>query len=373
MSNTKRKQEVETESGRARQKRRDIEVTTIERTIHAVNTVKAVATTLATAQMTRLGIDSPLSLMACDPHLLRWFAGEFLSEPIRGKIMMCGGIDLAPKADVSVFDTEMRGWVPHGEMPWPKMKHGAVNASGCVFTVGGSNVWRPLESIHMFDPRTDKWTIMPAMAEARDEHGTCVVDGKIYVVGGYTTNGITSTCERFDPTTRRWDRLPPMIHRRATPYTIAVGDTLVVMGGMFEDRADWSHVPSPIEVLDTKSGTWKSMTTIYDIPDFAASAAVGDRFLWLFGGNNSNGNTTKISVYDAILGTWRESSTKMPHPLVSATAVVVRSSAYIIGGGASRGGPFERPKSMRIFNLDTERWCGTYPTSAKWRCATVAF
>ncbi len=152
--------------------------------------------------------------------------------------------------------------------------------------------------------------------------GTALIehDGALYRVGGMRADNprrepgelfSVKSAARFLPEENRWQRFMALPAGRSSHDLAVVGDLLVVAGG-WELRGSvedplWERSVFALDLttLDGDSiGQWRGLT---ETPiGVRANAAVGfDGKLWVLGGLDDNGDTTRrVDIYDPAADTW---------------------------------------------------------------------
>jgi N-acetylneuraminic acid mutarotase len=153
----------------------------------------------------------------------------------------------------------------------------------------------------------------------------------------------------------RWELRPPGLKIPRDDFgSAAVDGEIWVMGGMTGERG--TRLDS-IEVLDTRTGTWR--TAPQTVPVGLASfetAAVGDR-IYLFGGLDKDTKATDFSaVFDTSTGTWTDLP-PLPHARYAHTVTEHRGRIFVIGGEGVAGAIGE----VDIFDPSTGKWSSGAP------------
>jgi len=184
---------------------------------------------------------------------------------------------------------------------WEKLASGPkltglalVEHSGRLYRVGGftakntddedQNLWSQ-NSFAMFDPAMGMWTELTALPEGRSSHDAAVLDGRLYVVGGWNMSGPDNTtwhktalvCDLTQPELK-WTELPsPNFERRAVSVA-ACNRQLYVIGGM-DSSGETTRM---VSVFDPATSEWTSGPTLHGtgMEGFGTSAfAAGDQLI----------------------------------------------------------------------------------------------
>jgi hypothetical protein len=138
----------------------------------------------------------------------------------------------------------MPGWVPTGDLRWPREGHTATLLhDGTVLVHGGmlrgTDSTATLSTAELFDPGTGTWALTANATYQRSGHtATLLQNGKVLVVGGLV---ITETppppplnagaTELYDPLLGRWEATPPLNRPRSGPAATLLSDSRVLVVG----------------------------------------------------------------------------------------------------------------------------------------------
>lgn len=218
------------------------------------------------------------------------------------------------------------------DLPLAISSFGAAHLDGSLYVYGG-HIGR--QHVHSFENLSQLFLRHPvdldspgptpgwlALPPGRPLQGTALIeyDGALYRVGGMRADNprrepgelySVKSAARFLPEENRWQRFMALPAGRSSHDLAVVGDLLVVAGG-WELRGSvedplWERSVFALDLttLDGDSiGQWRVLT---ETPiGVRANAAVGfDGKLWVLGGLDDNGDTTRrVDIYDPAADTW---------------------------------------------------------------------
>ena len=111
------------------------------------------------------------------------------------------------------------------------MYHSTVEAKNHLFSVGGHNGHKRLQSAECYDPRQGQWTSLAPMSIPRSVAGVAAFSGSLYVAGGYSNGQYLSSVEVYDLELHRWSTAPPMTSPRSAFGLEPYMGTLYAVGG----------------------------------------------------------------------------------------------------------------------------------------------
>lgn len=221
---------------------------------------------------------------------------------------------------------------PVADLPLAISSFGAAHLDGSLYVYGGHI---GTQHVHSFENLSQLFLRCPidsdsdrpspgwlALPPGPPLQGTALIehDGALYRVGGMRADNprrepgelySVKSAARFLPGENRWQRFMALPAGRSSHDLAVVGDLLVVAGG-WELRGSvedplWERTVFALDLttLDEESiGEWRVLT---ETPiGVRANAAVGfDGKLWVLGGLDDNGDTTRrVDIYDPAADTW---------------------------------------------------------------------
>ncbi|MBI3449343.1 MAG: hypothetical protein HY049_10565 [Acidobacteria bacterium] len=178
-------------------------------------------------------------------HLVSPRAGHTATTLLDGRVLVCGGTDVADPSDdgCEIYDPALNAWIPVNPMPdAPDRKEAtAVRLSdGRVLIAGGyedlgSAGFAVRSSAVIFDPPTGLWSSTGSLNNGRMSHAAVALPtGKVVIIGGQTeVAGASDTLEIYDPNTSLWTPVAAVMStpRRNHTATLLTDGTILVVGG----------------------------------------------------------------------------------------------------------------------------------------------
>ncbi len=221
------------------------------------------------------------------------------------------------------------------DLPLAVSSFGAAHSDGAIYVYGG-HIGR--QHVHSFENLSQLFLSYPlgaakagapagwlALPPGPPLQGTALIEhrGALYRVGGMRADNprrepgelhSVRSAARFLPDENRWQRLPDLPAGRSS-HDLAVVNGLLVVAGGWELRGSvqdpvWERTvlafdPKTLDdAEDGAAGAWRVLT---ETPvGVRANAAVGfDGKLWVLGGLDDNGDTTRrVDIYDVSTDTW---------------------------------------------------------------------
>ncbi|CAG9573092.1 conserved hypothetical protein [Leishmania major strain Friedlin] len=250
-------------------------------------------------------------------------------------LILFGGGSLAHFAnDVYVYDMDSRRWSrkapENSDMVPPRLAHSSAIHGDKMIVYGGQDLCSPVvyDDVLELDLVTWRWSVLqhaqasPEGPGARRLHNAHVVGGRMYVLMGTPTAPREAPLWYLDLHTNAWHHLKPTILHdggtAAEPATMlslcgcssaVSGDCIYLFGGYRAEDGERSPFPqreymNSLFQYNTRLNTWRSVRLHPLAPRpsarYAASLAVHDRYVYLFGGD---ANQSDVSLYFSDL--WR--------------------------------------------------------------------
>eukprot|EP00949_MAST-11_sp_MAST-11-sp1_P001419 g1419.t1 len=250
-----------------------------------------------------------------------------------------------------------RGWVAKTD---PTTTISYIGASSCVAPAGtlnddkdtmlivggGRDKTSPTRTVKIWDGAT--LSDAPPLAVPRVYAGSAWAGDKGYVVGGYGFAGTLSSIEVLESNNNNWGwRLLEV--KMPTPRwglsAVALADNVFAIGG--HTGTSQGNVYSPaVEVLDTRTNTWKSAQAMSQARAFLATAILGCR-IYAIGGvydNQQEQQTKKVEVFSADSeqtgfadGEWHDADYNYLEQAVGHFSAVPTGEQSLLAIGGSQG------------------------------------
>jgi N-acetylneuraminic acid mutarotase len=222
------------------------------------------------------------------------------------------------------------------------MSHCAARVGNRVIALGGIGGFGGYNSIteatdEAFDLVERKWTDLPERRPLRYTSAVAVVGNRVFIFGSMDLDwDSTPECAVFNAKADVWEpseSVPKMRISRHVFGVATVGHCIYIIGG-----AQRHSYTCSVDVLDTEINAWRSLTPLPAPRYGMAVAVVGDREIWLFGGEDAryHNATKEILIYDIHKDVWTVSELKLPTARHGASAMVVDEKIFVMGGGKTQ-------------------------------------
>ncbi|MDA7978664.1 MAG: hypothetical protein MPJ50_07835 [Pirellulales bacterium] len=229
------------------------------------------------------------------------------------------GQDSQSHAAAGNSQQESHGRFP--ELPQGITSFGAAVAGDFVYVYGGnhedahqySRLGQSNELLRISLSNPAKWETLPEGPRMQGL-GMVAYDGNLYRVGGFSARNesgepqdlwSSNSFARFHVEENKWEELVPLPEPRSSHDAAMLGSTLYVVGGwsMQGDAETVWHKTA--YAIDLAAGTleWRKLPT----PPFtrrAISIAPARGKIYVIGGMEPNGPTTKVAYYDPESNSW---------------------------------------------------------------------
>lgn len=196
------------------------------------------------------------------------------------------------------------------------------------------------------------WTAIDGLEMPRDDFGTAIIGDEIWVLGGMTGergNRLLSI-EVLDTTTGTWStsdiEMPVGV---ASFEVVARGSEIYAFGGF--DAA--SQAMDFSSVLDTKSGTWRTLPPLPHAR-YAHTVTGHDGRVYVIGGRDIDGEVAAVDVFDPGTETWTTLDEDMPKARARDSHKTVATPDGLVVAGGQRD--FEDSALVDVLDPRTGRW-----------------
>ena len=157
--------------------------------------------------------------------------------------------------------------------------------------------------------------------------------------------------------------IPQMPTARYDMGVAVIGKMIFAIGGFSGEYL------KTVEVLDTQTNEWSTLSPIPTARYGMGIAVIDDRFIWTFGGLGPGGDLNVIEIFDVEKNEWKTAPTKMPSLHYSSKAFVVGDQIFFIGG--QRSGSGGGNEVVDVLDMKTLIWktCCSMTTPRKWHSA----
>lgn len=202
------------------------------------------------------------------------------------------------------------------------------------------------------------------MAVERSDMSATTINGEIYLIGGcvgdqewtpsnggmYACTAVAKMAEKYNPETDTFVTLADAPRVRYRHAAAALGSQLYLFGG----RDVYDALVSHVDVLDTSTGTWSTLSSLMPNPTSDLAAISFGSRIYTFGGYDAAYTAMeRTQVFDPTepgTGAW-SSGGMLVQGRGDHAAALVGTSAFVLGG-FHHGNDFEYPiDHMESLNL----------------------
>lgn len=275
-------------------------------------------------------------------------------------------MELHPILETDTFPNPGLWYVLSGYGEYPSMRVGescsyipgkSEGDNGRLYIIGGANPSGPFCDTYVLDLNTQKWDLIDAPGfRARYEHAAFTPachPNKIYIFGGADQTGNMNDIQVFDTESNTWSSVTvsgnPPSERTYHTSSATVGNKFIVYGG--------GHCgPDPVSdrqvhCFDATSLSWTTLNIRGDSPKPRhghVTVAVGNK-VFIHGGMAGANFYNDLHVLNLEKNTWSDVKRKKIYPSARAghSAVAIGNNVYIFGG-MNRDGALDE-----MYQLDT--------------------
>ncbi len=229
-------------------------------------------------------------------------------------------------------------WTFVAPLPTQVANNAGAGDSTNFYSVGGfQSDGQPTPSVvgantYQYNAASNSWNTMAPVPAAGQSMSVVDTGGKVYAFGGNDTDIYRNNTQIFDPATGQWSQGAPMPDARFGTYAGAYNGKIFVAGGKqslfgFADGRTYEY--------DIQANSYTTPTTMTRPNSQGAYVTMG-QYLYTFGGDsggkgsNINAEANRLDMSNPGLG-WTNVMT-MPLALRGASASVVGNKIWIFGG-----------------------------------------
>jgi hypothetical protein len=189
-------------------------------------------------------------------------------------------------------------------LPQPRTDGAILQVGTQILYIGGSDGTTAQSSVYVARAvqtgNFDKWAEGPNLPEPRADASVAYVAGSIYVIGGRDASGApTTTVFVLSPDSQtgqlgEWSTAKELALPEARAETAAAitPDGLLIVGGRNADGPVATTLKTKLS-SQGKLGAWSQEQPLITPQAGATGVLIGD-FLWLYGGSDANGPTSRV-------------------------------------------------------------------------------
>jgi hypothetical protein len=186
--------------------------------------------------------------------------------------------------------------------------------------------------MYAFDPATRRYSQLRDSPSRVDHPLFVAAGGFLYLVGGYVDGIPTADAWRYSFRERRWSKLAPMPTARGALGGAVIGNELFAVGGA---PTTFAARPLPyrrLEILNLRTGRWRSGPPMRFARHHVGSAALGGSLYVVGGRGHTDYSLGYAERFDPGAGRW-ETLPALPQAAGGLTAVAARGRLVATGGG----------------------------------------
>ena len=255
------------------------------------------------------------------------------------------------------------GWETITNEPVCTARHEAAMTAlnGKLYLLGGRGV-KPVEE---YDPTANSWKKLAPTPIQMHHFQALAVDDRIAVIGamtgGYPKEPSVENVWWFDPAKNEWSKGAeiPGARRRGGAGAVLHENKLYLVCG--STNGHWNGFVPWIDVLDLKTGEWKSLPDAPHARDHFQAALVAGKIV-VAGGRQTyaeikqtfNLTVPEVDVFDVATGKWTTLAEKIPTPRAGCMAVARDDKMIVIGGESGTQG--KAHDEVESLSLATGKW-----------------
>jgi Ca2+-binding RTX toxin-like protein len=253
-----------------------------------------------------------------------------------------------PSNVIDIYD-EVTGTVSRAPVTLTQAEIGvaATAVDGMVLFAGGWNGQEMSDVVDVYQPNSCNAMSHTLQFSRYDMTATTVGDYAIFA-GGYTSafdNGPTEDVDYFDAKTNTW--FTHDLSGAGSVAAVTVGNLAMFAGGISNGQ------PTKIvDIFNSVTGDWSSVTGLSQARSFIAATAVGNLALFYGGLDAAGAETNVVDIYNAATGDWSNTTYGGDRQRIVATTVGERA---IFFGGYSG----EESDEVDIYDSATGEWSTT--------------
>ena len=147
------------------------------------------------------------------------------------------------KKRVDVFNAVTSTWTQYNDLPDNNFWYsGMTTYNGKIYRFGGGGNISASEAAHVYNPSTDAWSSLAALPKSLHAPDAAVLGDSIYITGGYTSGRYIAGTWIYDIAKDAYSQGPYLNSARSYHNMVRVGDCLYSIGGNNNSNADSTAV-----------------------------------------------------------------------------------------------------------------------------------
>lgn len=196
-----------------------------------------------------------------------------------------------------------------------------------------------------------QWVDAPSVPQARTFVAVTADNQAVYAFGGsldgrISPTGIpstaTSTAWRLNAAGSSWTQLAAMPQTRTAGAAIEHNGNVYIIGGITYNGTTRAYTPTVLE-YSTTMNTYTAKAAM-PIPVFGFAAAKIGTKIYVIGGIGQNGTNFSfpktVQIYDIQTNTWSQSANDFPYSMIYGSMTAIGQNLYVVGGVDANGSTF---------------------------------
>ena len=249
-------------------------------------------------------------------------------------------------------------WREGAPMTTARANAGGVLVGSDFYVIGGSSTSGPRSLSEVYDTLGDIWRAAAALPVGLEQFGIATDGERIFVAGGFETSGGEGTGDApsnalwiFDVKSGAWVAGPSMPGTR-------IGLSLAYVDGKVYAIGGRGYEAGRIFVYDVAKKSWSIARFSDPDPRSSGAAVVVGNSIYLIGGLDSHGASSRVDILDVSRGAFRRGSS-LPAPREGHVAALVDGKIHVTGGQS-----LSPPKSYAdhfVLDLKSDNWSQEAP------------
>ena len=177
------------------------------------------------------------------------------------------------------------GWSTVASLSTARQRHGAAEAGGLVYAIGGRDPDGITASVEEYDPETDTWSTVASLSTARQYFAAAEAGGLVYAIGGLDSDlNELASVEEYDPETDTWSTVASLSTARDRLAAAEAGGLVYAIGGF-----DGNNTFASVKEYNPQTDAWSTVASLSTARHNLAAAEAGE-LVYAIGGVDSDFN-----------------------------------------------------------------------------------
>lgn len=229
------------------------------------------------------------------------------------------------------YDPRHNSWCAIQPMQQQHADHCVCVVGEHIYTVGGRDYSRELDSVERYDPRTNSWEFVSPLKKELYAHAGAVLDGKMYVTCGRRGASYLRETLCYDPAGDSWTACADGPVERAWHGMAALNGRIYVIGGSNQE-CSYRRDVLKVGCFDPDTNSWSLVAPLPAGHGEPGVAVLDDQIYVLGGRSHDKGNRMKhVHVYSGAADQWTGGAEFRERVSGLAACVVLMPPAVVAG------------------------------------------